>query len=141
MARRRSATHAALSRRVQIAFGRRLKASRKRGARGKIKQDALADVMEVSRTTISNMERGQHRVFLDQVYAVAGALGVSINDLLPSVEEVFPGTQVTTSSGSAITGKSMRSVVDLVRTIQERAAVDYAAQNPQSSKRPQSRRS
>lgn len=141
MARRRSATHAALSRRVQIAFGRRLKRSRKRGTHRKIKQDALADVLDVSRTTISNMERGRHRVSLDQVYAVAKALGITIEELLPSFEEVFPATAVTTSSASPITDKSMRSAVDLVRTIQERAALEYAAQSAELSKRSQTGRS
>lgn len=141
MARRRSATHAAIGRRVQTAFGRHLKQSRKRGTRGKVKQDALAVALDVSRTTISNMERGRHRVFLDQVYAIAKALDTTIDQLLPRFEEVFPLTDVTTSSAAHITDKSMRSVVDLVRTIQEKAALEHAVQSAQSSKRTQSGRS
>jgi transcriptional regulator with XRE-family HTH domain len=129
MARRRSASHAAVSRRVQIAFGRRLKRSRKNGASRKFKQDALADILDVSRTTISNMERGRHRVFLDQVYAVAKALEIGIEELLPSFEEVFPPTDVTTSSATPITDKSLKSVVGLVRVIQERLALEHAAKS------------
>src|SRR4051812_2420311 len=119
MARRRSPSHAALSRRVQSAFGRRLKRSRKRSQRGRVNQEALAGALDVSRTSISNIERGRHRVFLDQVYAAAQALGTSLDELLPTLQEVFPSTTVTTPSGTGITDKSMRSVVDLVRTIQE----------------------
>jgi len=72
---------------------------------------------------------------------VAKALGITIEELLPSFEEVFPATQVTTSSASPITDKSMRSAVDLVRTIQERGALEYAAQSAELSKRSQSGRS
>jgi transcriptional regulator with XRE-family HTH domain len=141
MARRRSATQAALGRRVQLTFGRNLKRSRKRGTRGKVKQETLAVALDVSRTTISNMERGRHRVVLDQVYATAKALDTTIDQLLPNFAEVFPATEVTTSSVAPITDKSMRSVVDLVRTIQDKAALEYAVQSAQASKRTQSGRS
>lgn len=87
------------------------------------------------------MERGRHRVFLDQVYAIAKALDTTIDQLLPSFAEVFPATDVTTSSVAPITDKSMRNVVDVVRTIQEKAALEYAVQSAQASKRTQSGRS
>ena len=75
------------------------------------------------------MERGRHRVFLDQVYAVAKALEIGIEELLPSFEEVFPPTDVTTSSATPITDKSLKSVVGLVRVIQERLALEHAAKS------------
>ena len=81
------------------------------------------------------MERGRHRIFLDQVYAAAHALGVTIEDLLPTVAEVFPATYMTASPSGAITDKSMRSAVDIVRTIQEKAALEYATREAAQSKR------
>lgn len=138
MARRRSASHAALSRRVQLAFGKRLKRSRKLETRGRIKQAGLAKALDVSRTSISNMERGRHRVFLDQVYAAAQVLGTTIEELLPTLDEAFPPTPVTASASTSITDKSMRSAADLVRTIQERAVIEYARQDAQSSETSQS---
>src|SRR4051812_40119815 len=118
MARHRNASHAALSGRVQVVFGRRLKRCRKRASRGRTNQETLAVALDVSRTSVSNMERGRHRIFLDQVYAAAQALGVRIEELLPTVAEVFPPTYVTASPSGAITDKSMRSAADIVRTIQ-----------------------
>lgn len=46
-------------------------------------QQSFADALGVSRTTVSNIERGAQRVFLDQVYRVAEILGKPPTDLLP----------------------------------------------------------
>lgn len=135
MARRRSAEHAALSRRVQSAFGRRLRHGRRNASQGRIKQDALAKALDVSRTSISNMERGRHRIFLDQAYAAAQALGVTMDQLLPSLTEVFPSTPVMTGSHGSVTDKSVRLVLELVRSIQERAALDVQTQGANLTKR------
>lgn len=85
-------------------------------------QDTLAAALDVSRTSVSNIERGRHRVFLDQVYAAARELGVGIHELLPTVDEVFPTAAVQAAPAAALTPRSMREVGDLARSIQERAA-------------------
>lgn len=121
MARQRTAQSTAFSRRVQAAFGKRLQNARKESPRGRVQQDALAVALDVSRTSISNIERGQHRVFLDQVYAAARELGVSVAELLPTMEEVFPISELQTAPDAMVSAQSVLTVTDLARTIQERA--------------------
>jgi transcriptional regulator with XRE-family HTH domain len=108
-----------MSQRVQATFGSRLKKARKEAARQRIRQDALAAALEISRTSISNIERGRHRVFLDQVYAAARALGVEVADLLPTMEEVFPRSAVSTAG--AMPAKAAREVSEMISALRERA--------------------
>lgn len=65
-------------------FGRLLKAARAE----RMGQTSFAQRMGVSRTTISNIERGAQRVFLDQLYRAAEILGISMTDLLPDQSRV-----------------------------------------------------
>lgn len=60
------------------AFGRRVRNLRQ--ARG-YSQEALAERSGLHRTYISSLERGQRNVGLDNVHALAIALGVSPADL------------------------------------------------------------
>lgn len=57
-------------------------------------QRALADAVNVSRTSIANIESGRHRVQIHVLYKLAAALGVEPHDLLPhvskSVSIIFP---------------------------------------------------
>jgi len=71
----------ALVRRVGRAFGAELQRVRQRQ---NMKQDAFASAMGVSRTTVSNMECGRQRIFLDQVYRAATVLAVPVRELLPA---------------------------------------------------------
>lgn len=123
----------AMSKRVQVAFGQRLRLARRRVKRGPIRQDAIAAALDVSRTSVSNMERGRHRVFLDQVYAAARELGVGIHELLPTVEEIFPSEPVQAAPDAALTPQAVREVGDLARSIQERAARDELGRTGQAT--------
>jgi transcriptional regulator with XRE-family HTH domain len=86
MARQRDASSLEMSRIVQREFGTRLSAARK--AKGMM-QKTLAHSMGLTRTSVSNIERGIRRVSLDQVFQAAHILGIETNILLPSVSTVF----------------------------------------------------
>jgi len=60
------------------AFGRRVRALRV--ARG-LSQEGLADLANIHRTYVSSLERGQRNVGLDNVRALALALGVEPSEL------------------------------------------------------------
>jgi transcriptional regulator with XRE-family HTH domain len=68
-------------------FGRRLASARK--LKG-FKQLTLASLLGLSRTSISNIERGEQRISLDLAYQAACVLGVSLQTLLPTLEDVAP---------------------------------------------------
>jgi transcriptional regulator with XRE-family HTH domain len=61
-------------------FGLRVRDSRRRK---KVTQDTLAREISLSRTSVTNIERGQQAVLLHQVYDIARALGTTVDELLP----------------------------------------------------------
>jgi transcriptional regulator with XRE-family HTH domain len=62
-------------------FGERIRALRH--DRG-LSQERLAELAGVHRTYLSSLERGERNVSLDNIYAIAEALGVSPADLFES---------------------------------------------------------
>lgn len=127
MANRRSSSATALSKRVQQAFGKRLQEIRRTGPNGRFQQADLAGALEVTRTTISNIENGRHRVFLDQVYAAAQKLGVSVERLLPALEEVLAETPVKTPLDVSLKEPEFRAVENVARRVMERE-IDYVTE-------------
>ena len=74
------------------AFGRQLRARRRQA---QLTQEQLANRVGLSRTSITNIEKGAQHIPLHLLFQLAGALGVGPADLLPneagvSVEEVLP---------------------------------------------------
>ncbi len=63
---------------VRVAFGKRLRALRE--ARG-LSQEELGHRADLHRTYVSSVERGQRNVGIENVHALARALGVSAADL------------------------------------------------------------
>lgn len=48
-----------------------------------MRQDQLADRVGMTRTSITNIEKGNQRIQVHTLYSIANALGVSPHDLLP----------------------------------------------------------
>ncbi len=61
------------------AFGRRLRALR---LERKLSQEALADLAGIHRTYVGSVERGERNIALDNINALADALGVSPGSLV-----------------------------------------------------------
>jgi transcriptional regulator with XRE-family HTH domain len=116
------------SRRVQRAFGARLKSVRE--AKGEL-QKLLGDQLCLSRTSVSNIERGTHRVFLDQAYTAAHALGVEISELLPPVSEVFAEIAVHTASDDPLPASAADNAREIARSIQLGGLIDARPVRPQ----------
>lgn len=133
MARRRRPENEALSKRVQLAFGRRLQ-ERRRASVGK-NQETLALALDVTRTSISNIERGRHRVFLDQAYLAAKTLGVPLADLLPSVDDVFSENSVVLAPNAGLGQNSVMRVSEIAQSIQQTAAGERLAEKPKAHRK------
>lgn len=128
MAGKRSQRLLSVSDRLQRLFGLRLKQLRC-SAPKKYVQKELADALGVTRTTVSNIERGRHRVFLDQVYIAASKLGIPIEELLPTLAEVFPETSISTAPDVKLDSGTTKAAEDAVRAVSEQ----FASQVPQAS--------
>jgi len=62
----------------RCAFGDRLRALR---AQRGLSQEALAHLADLHRTYVGSVERGERNIGIDNLYALADALGVSPRDL------------------------------------------------------------
>lgn len=110
-----------MSGRLQGLFGQKLKQTRRSNSK-KLVQEDLAKALGVSRTTVSNIERGRHRVFLDQVYVAARELGVAVEVLLPPLTEVFPATEISTAHDVSFDSNTAKAAAEVARSVSERIA-------------------
>jgi transcriptional regulator with XRE-family HTH domain len=121
---------------VQREFGRRLGELRK----GKgLKQLAFGRQLGLSRTSISNIERGEQRVFLELAYQAAYLLGVSPQALLPTLEDVAvpaEGTKVHTASDELpLVPATEKETLKLVQELQKHQKKRLAASKARKEKR------
>jgi transcriptional regulator with XRE-family HTH domain len=121
MAGKRSPRLLFISDRLQKIFGQRLQQARRSGMKKHVQKE-LAEALGVSRTTVSNIERGQHRIFLDQVYIAARKLGIGIEELLPTLAEIFPETSVSTASDVAFDPGTTKAAEEVARAVSEQLA-------------------
>jgi transcriptional regulator with XRE-family HTH domain len=61
-----------------------------------MKQGALAEALGLSRTSITNIERGRQRIQLHQIFAVAEALAIEVDILLPRRRSSASGSGMET---------------------------------------------
>lgn len=111
MAQKRSSEVQRISGRVQRELGARLQEQRKAKGRG---QADFGEAMELTRTSVSNLERGTQRVFLDQVYRAAYVLGVPIESLLPAMDDIFPERAIHSAPDDPISANTMAAVSRLI---------------------------
>ena len=78
------------------------------------KQQNVADALQLSRTTVSNLERGRQRVFLDQVYECAVILDAELTDLLPPVIEVRSKFPLTTPADDPLSSAAQDTAVAVI---------------------------
>jgi transcriptional regulator with XRE-family HTH domain len=72
--------------RLQKLTGAKLRELRKQAG---TPQKSFGETLGLSRTSISNIERGTQRLFVDQIYEAARALQTTVDQVLPSMNDVF----------------------------------------------------
>ncbi|MGO9409307.1 MAG: helix-turn-helix domain-containing protein [Spirochaetia bacterium] len=77
---------------VYRAFGRRLRDARRKAG---MTQARLAKAVEISRTSITNIEAGRQPVYLHLFMRLAEVLGLAGADLLPTSTETEPSGEMT----------------------------------------------
>ena len=78
--------------RLYQALGARLRKIRDGAPRaaGRLTQAELANMVGLERTSITNIEKGNQKVPLHVLYKICDALGVSVDQVLPPVNDVRP---------------------------------------------------
>jgi transcriptional regulator with XRE-family HTH domain len=62
-------------------FGRRVREAREKAG---LTQKAVAERLRITRSSVANIEAGRHRILIHQAVDLADALGVSVDELLPT---------------------------------------------------------
>jgi transcriptional regulator with XRE-family HTH domain len=114
MGKRRDGRHLEACKRLQMEFGRRLKAAREE--RGEM-QKQLAGRMGLSRTSVSNLERGKQRIYLDQLFQASHLLDLALDRLLPPLEKVFPRHSLRTATDDPLSTKAEEEATRVIRTV------------------------
>jgi transcriptional regulator with XRE-family HTH domain len=87
---RRSAVRLAHVNHFYIELGKNIRRYRQRTGVG-LSQEALAKRVGLSRTSITNVEKGRQQLPLHMLYVLADALGVEPVALLPDRKQLAPG--------------------------------------------------
>lgn len=74
--------------RLYTALGERIRRAREGHPSGRMTQAALADVVGLERTSITNIEKGNQKIPLHMLYRLCDALGIPVAESLPAVAEV-----------------------------------------------------
>jgi transcriptional regulator with XRE-family HTH domain len=70
---------------LYVIIGERIKEKRKEL---NVKQQKLADEVNINRTSISNIEKGRHQPPLHLLFKICFYLNLDIHSLIPSLEEI-----------------------------------------------------
>lgn len=99
MAKKRDGKRLELCKRIQKEFGQRFRKARISSG---LLQKNIAFEMNLTRTTVSNIERGTQRLYLDQIFQAAYVLDVQLGELLPTVAEVYLRPDISTATDAPL---------------------------------------
>jgi transcriptional regulator with XRE-family HTH domain len=107
---------------IYAEFGRLVQGHRRRIG---LTQGALSQRVGLSRTSITNIERGRQKVLLHQVLLIAESMGISADALLPATRVSEPPPELEGKLPKELTG-SQRDWVRRVMTadLKERTVQD-----------------
>jgi transcriptional regulator with XRE-family HTH domain len=76
------------SERLYILIGERVRRIRE-AQTPRMSQEDLARILDLKRTSITNIERGNQKLTLDTLYRLCERFGLAIQELMPPVSEVM----------------------------------------------------
>jgi transcriptional regulator with XRE-family HTH domain len=85
---------------------------RKHREKAGLTQGELAEAVGLSRTSLTNIERGRQRVMLDQFDSICRAVGVSVAELLDAPERIV-------KTGTAARHHLVPSVVKFLESVRQ----------------------
>lgn len=100
-------------------FGRRVRRCRKDA---KLSQEELASRVSLSRTSITNIERGRQRVPLHSLFVLAAAVGVDPSVLLPNSSDAAVDSTIPPELLEGLGERDKEFVKRIVATIEARKA-------------------
>jgi transcriptional regulator with XRE-family HTH domain len=104
------------SQRLYVLIGERVR--RLRDAQTpRMSQEDLARILDLKRTSITNIERGNQKLTLDTLYRLCERFGLAVQEMMPPVSEVThaEGRSVTVGGESQDVGMKTASLVARLR--------------------------
>lgn len=92
--------------------GRRIRDAR---LRQNLTQDALASAISLTRTSITNIEKGRQKILLHTLFDVAGVLGVEPTSLLPQPKQTNE-LEVETKMPAGLSQKTQKLIESAIAT-------------------------
>ena len=89
---------------LYVQIGRRIKSIRKSAG---VTQEDLARDLDITRTSLTNMEAGRQRMQVLMIYAIAARLECDVNELLP------PMSGKLFDDGEELMGRIMQKAMEL----------------------------
>lgn len=123
MPRKREGRTLELSRHIQKVFGANLAKARLAAPQPLLQQD-LARRLNLSRTSVSNIECGTQGISLVQAYLAARAVGVDVRKLLPEMDQVFPTGAVSVAEDDPLGIEVEGIALKVVEKIERRLAAE-----------------
>ena len=77
-----------------------------------ISQKELADKIEMSRTSLVQIENGVQKIQIDKLYQIADVLNITVSDLIPNEEEIK--IKITSISNNEINPTDIKEVIDII---------------------------
>lgn len=81
----------------------------------RLTQQNLADAVGISRPSVANIERGEQRVFFDQIMDIASYLGASsVDSLLNTGFDPLPSDEASSSISGAKLNRTQRNEIKAI---------------------------
>lgn len=104
--------------RLYARLGARVKRLRETQGPKKLSQGELAAILGLTRTSVTNIERGQQKMTIDTVFRLCEHFKIEVGELLPAVADVQAGhkSQVVVGGHSQDVPQKVARLIDSVRT-------------------------
>lgn len=89
----------------------------RRAKKPRLTQADLAELLGVTRTSVTNIEKGKQRISLHMLYTLCAKLSVQIADVVPVVEDVMDYLPEATSRKSDQASKVPPKTAALIRNL------------------------
>ena len=98
----------------------------------RLTQEQLSLRIGLSRTSVTNIEKGRQKILLHQLYAIASALEVPPETLLPLVERPQISVSIAEKLDEQLMGSEKNWALRIVAGGTKGASSDGASKNPKS---------
>lgn len=100
---------------LYVSLGQQIRDARQQSS---MTQEQLASALGLSRTSITNIEKGRQHVLVHTLYAIAHVLELNVRELLPEVENTRGSAQTPLSMPQSVTPREWGFISPLMTQLE-----------------------